>query len=197
MSSSSGVAPTGVDGLPPEILAVLRPDSTVTHEDYFDFDAKSVWRVVVDGNTVAAFDGEDADDNEDAAVGLRRRIESHVKRLASRAALTTGLRELADFLDEHPEIPDPRAWAVAFPRWGDGAGFRAACDAMRERGFTIGNGTCGEKEIAVSCEFAGGIRLSVEERRDAVGEQRTETREVTEYVLPEWAQPTTPAEGTA
>ena len=44
-----------------------------------------------------------------------------------------------------------------------------------------------DKELAVKLSF-GPVELAVEVQKDKIGEKRTTTREVTEYVLPEWAQ---------
>jgi hypothetical protein len=48
-----------------------------------------------------------------------------------RGRLTTGLRELADFLDQNPEVPTPwRADVIAFPAEGTDAEMFAEIDAI-------------------------------------------------------------------
>ncbi len=109
--------------------------------------------------------------------------------LASRAALTAGLRDLADFLDEHPELPDPHVWACT---WWHGGGtaevFRSACEVL----FPLGGATVKPDDdrvgVVVKRSF-GPVRYELQAKRSEVCETRTTTREVVEHVLPEWAQP--------
>ena len=110
---------------------------------------------------------------------------------AKRADLVTGIRELADFIEQHPDVPVPRVWACVWSHAGGDEGFRAACDAMRPHGFTI---TDRSDEVEARCEFSGGVHLYIKARRDRVAERVTEVKKVTEFVLPEWAQPTAPTE---
>ncbi len=112
---------------------------------------------------------------------------------ADPAALTAGLRDLADFLDEHPELPDPSVWACTWWHSGGTAEvFRTTCEAL----FPLGGATVkpddSRDEVTVKRSF-GPIAYEVQAKRSEVCETRTSVREVVEHVLPEWAQP--PAEG--
>lgn len=103
----------------------------------------------------------------------------------TRARLISGLLDLADFLADHPTVPLPHVWATAMAHTVDIAGFRSACEEMLPAGATVADGRHGNN-AAVTLSF-GPIDLSVEIDKDKVGEKVTTTREVTEYVLPEWA----------
>jgi hypothetical protein len=95
---------TAAPELDAEVIARLGPESYVTHEDDY-LDDEAVWTVVVDGHIVKHFPDDGL--GEDAAVEFRCRVQEYVKRLSSREAAIQGIRDCADFLDAHPDVPIP------------------------------------------------------------------------------------------
>ncbi len=178
----------GSDPLTPAILAAITATSTVTHEDDWSDEHKDdVWQVVLDGRTVATFHEGSESAMEDAAMQMRCAIEARIPKLASRAALVQGIRDLADLLEAHPEIPDPHVWACVWAHTGGNAGFRGACEALIPLGATVTDHPHSSAEVQLKLAF-GPVALEIGALRAEVCEAVTETREVTEHVLPEWAQ---------
>lgn len=112
-----------------------------------------------------------------------------------RADLVNGIRELADFLEAHPEIPEPHVFALAWwhgpPRAKTAEGFEAACKVMIPLGATVTRNDERRDPIVTVEHGFGPVKLGVEARASMVCTERTTTRPVTEHVLPEWAQSAT------
>ncbi len=106
-----------------------------------------------------------------------------VERLASRARLTAGLRDLADFLDEHPELPDGNSASQVVRN-------TSAVPPLCLGGATV-KPHDDRDDVVVKRSF-GPVAYELQAKRSEVCETRTSVREVVEHVLPEWAQP--PAE---
>ncbi len=187
--SSTDTVHAGSDPLTPQILAAITPTSTVTHEDdWSDEHEDDVWHVILDGRTVATFHEGFDGEMEDAAMQMRGRIEAHIAKLASRAALVQGIRGLADLLEAHPEIPNPHVWAIVWPHSGGNTAFRAACEALIPLGATVGDHRHNSTDVELMLAF-GPVKLEITALKIAVCEPVTETREITEHRLPAWAQP--------
>ncbi len=126
-------------------------------------------------------------DNETAAMQMRCAIGARIPKLASRAALVQGIRDLADLLDAHPEIPDPHVWACVWSHTGGNAAFRPACEALIPLGATVTDHPHDTACVQVKLAF-GPVALEIGATRSEVCEPVTEVREITEHRLPEWAQ---------
>jgi hypothetical protein len=105
-----------------------------------------------------------------------------------RELLVQGLREFADFIAAHPELPAPHVFARVFDHEVTPDGFRRLCEVMVPLGATVKPVDYSDKLLGLTHTF-GPVDLVVAIRKDKIGEQRTVTREVTEHVLPDWAQP--------
>jgi hypothetical protein len=105
-----------------------------------------------------------------------------------RPELIAGLRDLADFLDEHEELPVPTVWAMCFAVYSITAEeqeetLRLAAEAFAERGFTVAEEHSGQ--IGVAAKF-GPIDLAYRADKRKVGAVTEVTKTVEEWTPPEF-----------
>jgi hypothetical protein len=79
-----------------------------------------------------------------------------------RAEIITGLREVADFLDAHPELPVERHWGLSFSTWiATGADDEAGTAMVDEAAAILGTEPTGGSQYAVTRTFSGGVYYEV------------------------------------
>lgn len=173
-----------------ELAVAVTPASTVTHDDCDLENGDVAWRVLVNGHVVGSFTSDDDSDAEDAAVALRCKYQARIDALTERAVLTQGLRDLATFLQDNPDVPCHYASAHATEFRTSSDEFRAACEAMLPLGAVVGDDPTRIHPDAVHVERRfGPVIFQVQVSKTKVCERRTEVKSVTEMVLPAWAQP--------
>lgn len=105
-----------------------------------------------------------------------------------RELLVQGIRDLADFVAAHPQLPVPHVFARLWTHETTPDVFRSVCEVVIPLGATVAPAAYSDTELAVTHTF-GPVDLKVAIRKDKVCEERTTIREVTDHVLPDWAQP--------
>jgi hypothetical protein len=79
-----------------------------------------------------------------------------------RAEIITGLREVADFLDAHPELPVERYWGLSFSTWiATGADDEAGTAMVDEAAAILGTEPTGDTHYRVTRTFSGGVYYEV------------------------------------
>lgn len=104
-----------------------------------------------------------------------------------RAAFTAGLRAVADWLDENPEVdlPFPRL-AVYSSKYGPGTGIEEAATFARAPGRCEKGGVTGESADRYTLRrMFGPVALVYSANRNAVCEKRMVTKTVEEWVCPD------------
>lgn len=174
---------TAAGALTPDITAALTPDSEITATDRVDAATQQlVWDIKIDGQTVATvpYDAELDAEHLVTTAGIR------VKKLRKRAELVAGIRALADFLERHPDAPDPHVWGAVWSHLSGSDGFRTVLEALQTDGLDVDIRV--EGELVKASHAFGPVKLEIEELAKKVCEQITTVKEVTEQVLPDWAQ---------
>lgn len=82
----------------------------------------------------------------------------------SSEAYVRGLREMADFIEAHPELPTPHYGSATSFFWSDLAGFTLALNAMGSFKKQYD-----EHEVRITREFSGGVQMYASVKREALG----------------------------
>lgn len=117
----------------------------------------------VDGHLIGEWGWETAHDVE---VALEERI-TDARDAIRRAEVVRGLRQLAEFIEQHPDLPAP-SWASAMlPTAYAGEGAREALAATAEQlaEYTLSDGLTRDY-ISIERRFDGGVRLTQEISRE-------------------------------
>lgn len=188
---SSPATAAGAD-LAPTIRNLVKPDSHISVEHNVDTENRALANVTVDGEIVATFYANDSTDHSLDALELAQQIRDHQSQLR-RAEFALGLRLMADFFERHPHLPLPNAWAWRSEYYTTPSEFRAYLEAL-PAGTDLHTLEHDDQVLELKHHF-GPVELAVRIKADKICEQRTETRQVAELVLPDWAggQPVTKA----
>lgn len=80
-----------------------------------------------------------------------------------RAEIIAGLREAADFLDAHPELPVERHWGLSFSTWiATDADDEAGTAMVDEAAAILGTEPTGGSHYGVTRTFSGGVYYEVQ-----------------------------------
>lgn len=145
--------------------------------------------VFVDRVMVAAYTDDYFDLNERNAEAYRDKLIAQRDRIAGelhRASLIAGIRDLADFLEQHPDVPAPGVSGYGYEWETTAEGFRHAVEAMRPLGGSVAEDKIsGRDGLLIKVDF-GPVKLQYQVLADKVCE--TEPVTVMRPVIPAWAR---------
>lgn len=164
-------------------LARIGPESAISCLNEYDDNADRImWNVVADDRTVTQFD----DDRGAEAAQITAALTELRDKIAARRDLIGGIRDLADFLEQHPEVQADYVSANSYKYDMTADDFRAGVEALRELGAIPRMSDDDKSVVTVEHRF-GPVRLLLEVRASAVCEMQEV--QALRPVLPDWARP--------
>lgn len=164
-------------------LQRIGPESAIAVLHEYDDDADRImWNVVADDRTLTQFD----DDRGDEAQQVTAALVDLRDKLAARRDLIGGIRDLADLLEQHPELPAVHVLAYSTHEIG-ADDFRAVVEMLRPLGEEVGGDDLfGRETLAIRRQLAPDVALKYEIEASKVCEMREVP--TLKPVLPDWVR---------
>jgi hypothetical protein len=191
---SSNPATALADLVSPSHIAAIRPEAA-TQVIGPDEDGQGGWTVWAESDSVGdaafavvVFDQHEEDVNRDLAYQVLTLVRDHQDRTRKRVELVAGLRDFADFVEQHPDAPVLQVIAFEVrPYDADAAGFRAAVEALRPLGgLEVKDEKWANEDLVVAERAFGPVKAAFKILADRVCEMQEET--VLRPVIPAWAR---------
>lgn len=145
----------------------------VCSDEYDDGAERILWSVGIGDRVVCQFEDDQAPEARQFAADLKA-LRAQVE---ARCDLIGGIRDLADFLEQHPDVPTPRVTGNLYYWETDAQDFDAAAHVIHRSGGDIAKGqsAAGKDVLTVKATF-GPVSLAFEVLADEMrGADQVET----------------------